>query len=330
MKVVVIGGGVIASKLLAVAPEELEVSTFTVRDLSNGLYSIAEIVEKCRSADRVIYLAYHHRDLPLNIRLLFKVVSSLAIENWRGVFIFFNTQSALANKILINKKPIRRFFCFDLYTSTKQIQSWILSRYLKKINISEVYLPVVLGPGTKAQIRYEYILAHKIIHLPDMGKNQIAYIKLKILLAWFWRDYFNSLSKSALLKDFQSFFVYEDQFSFSEMLNSLSACRHNHDNLTHGDNLALQIINCDYRYRFSDNWLSNFFYSVKMTPIWLLLSVLRNLLKKATSHKWGSENINIPAVGVDKIFSPIGSEYQFFSSSIDLGSIPIRKIRITK
>lgn len=328
MKVVVVGGGVISNKLVSTAPAEIQLSCFTVRRLPDVSGSWTPVIEACQSADIIVYLAYHHRDLPKNMRLLGKILSSLKKADWCGQLVFFNTQSALASTILKSPKSLKEAFSFDLYTTTKRLQSWLLSRYSRQLNISEIYLPVVLGVETKAQKRYENISRHKVVHLPNKGANLFAYLDLDVFLHWFWKVYPHQLTEPTISQEYRKVFVYQGLRTFADMIGLLGANRSGESKAAASEITPLVVKDCNYKYRFSNDVRSNLVYSLKMTPIWLVLSVLRNEFKKLTSSEWEAAVASENPTTVETPFFPVGAEYQYLCTTIDLDAIPFNTIKI--
>jgi len=328
MKVVVIGGGVISNKLLSAAPPELQLTCFTVRRLPDSSGFWGELLEECRRADIIVYLAYHHRDLPKNMRLLEKILSALSEADWRGQFVFFNTQSVLAGKILKSPKPLKGAFSFDLYTTTKRLQSCLLSRFSRQLNISEIYLPVVLGIQTKAQMRYEDISRHNVVYLPNKGANLFAYLELDVFLQWFWRVYPQRLTESVVAQEYRKVFVYQGVRSFADMIGLLRENRRGKSKATVSECSSLEIRDCSCRYRFANDMRSSLICGFKMTPIWLMLSVLRNEFKKLLSSEWDAAVSSANPTTADAPFFPTGAEYQYFCTTIDLDAISFNTIRI--
>lgn len=328
MKVVVVGGGVISNKLVSTAPAEVQLSCFAVRRLPDISGSYTPVIEECQSADIIVYLAYHHRDLPKNMRLLGKILSSLKLADWGGQLVFFNTQSALASTILKSPKSPKQAFSFDLYTTTKRLQSWLLSRYSRQLNISEIYLPVVLGIETKAQKRYENISRHKFVHLPNKGVNLFAYLDLDVFLHWFWKVYPHLSKEPPVSQEYRRVFVYQGLRTFADMLGLLRANRSGESKSAIGEITPLVFKDCNHKYRFSNDIRSNFVYSLKMTPIWLVLSVLRNEFKKLTSSEWKAAVASKNPTTVETPFVPVGAEYQYLCTTIDLDAIPFNTIKI--
>ena len=328
MKIVVVGGGVISKKLVSAAPAEVQLSCFTVRCLPDvsGLWT--PVIEECQSADIIVYLAYHHRDLPKNMRLLGKILSSLKMADWCGQLVFFNTQSTLANTILKSQKSLKEAFRFDLYTTTKRLQSWLLSRYSRQLNISEIYLPVVLGVETKAQKRYDNISRNKVVHLPNKGANLFAYLELDVFVHWFWKVYLYQLTEPTASQKYRKVFVYQGVRSFADMICLLRGNRRGESQSAASETTPLAIKDCSYKYRFGNDVWSNLVCSLKMTPIWLVLSVLRNEFKKLTSSQWEAAMASENPTTVDTPFFPMGAEYQYLCTTIDLDAIPFNTIKI--
>ena len=328
LKVVVVGGGVISNKLVSTAPAGVQLSCFTVRRLPDVSSSWTPVIEECQSADIIVYLAYHHRDLPKNMRLLGKILSVLKRSDWRGQLVFFNTQSALARTILKSQRSLKEAFSFDLYTTTKRLQSWLLSRYSRQLNISEIYLPVVLGVETKAQKRYENISGHNIVHLPNKGANLFAYLDIDVFLHWFWRVYPHRSTEPTVSQEYRKVFVYQGIRSFADMIGLLRANHCGESKSAAFKITPLVVMDCIYKYRFADDIRSNLVFSLKMTPIWLVLSVLRNEFKKLTSSEWNSAVASENPAAVETPFFPVGAEYQYLCTTIDLEAIPFNTIKI--
>lgn len=328
MKVVILGGGVISNGLVSMAPAGLQLVCFAVRSIPNSSRSWNRVIEACQGADLIVYLAYHHRDLPKNMRLISKILSSLKKTNWHGQLVFFNTQSTISSLILKSKSPLREVFSFDLYTTTKRLQSWLLSRYSQILKISEIYLPVVLGVGTKAQKRYERISRHTIVHLPNKGDNLFAYLDIDVFLDWFWKVYILQLSEFPMSKECRRVFVYQGVRSFADMIRILHEKRTRESRFEASETVPLVVRECNHKHRFSDDVLSNFIYSLKMTPIWLILSVMRNELKKMTRSEWESAAASDNPAKLNTPFIPVGAEYQYLCTTIDLKAIPFNTIRI--
>jgi hypothetical protein len=328
MKVVVIGGGVISSKLILSAPAEIKILSFKIRGISDLSGTLSLLMDACKDADIVIYMAYHHRDLPKNLRLLYKILSSLNSLHWQGKLVFFNTQSTLASSILINSKGLKEAFSYDLYTTTKRLQSWLLSRYDKLLNISEIYLPVVIGIDTKAQRRYEFISKHKKIHLPNKGKNLFAFLDVDVFLNWFWSEYTQNIFSLEKSNQYRKLFVYQGIRTFVEMIKLLRYnCKVEAKDEGHEIFPSL-IKDCSYKYRFADDFSDNLIFRIKISPIWLLFSIIRNEIKKISSSDWSNRNLDDDTNPLGDKFYPIGPEYHFLNTNTDLSAVSINMIKV--
>ncbi len=324
MKVIIIGGGIISKKLATTLPEHINLKCFSIRKLLDNKSEKQKIINSFLAADLIIYLAYHHRDLPKNISMLESILLGLKRESWNGYFVFFNTQSTLANIILKSPKALSQIFSFDLYTITKRLQSWLLERYSGYLKVCEIYLPVVLGPETKAQKRYENISKYKRVSLPREGKNIFAFIELDIFSQWFWLVFTQRNPK--IIGGYRKVFVYQGVRTFGEMIMTFRKDLKTKKNIEL--NKFLDISNCLHKYRFSSSMVSNFLYGIKMSPIWLFLSILRNEIKKISGATWEkSELQNIPQSPLET-FIPLGSEYQYFCTNIDLDAVPFTKVKV--
>jgi len=325
MKVVIIGGGIISKKLAITSPEHINLKCFSIRKLLDNKSEKQKIIKPSLEADLIVYLAYHHRDLPKNISMLKSILSGLKRGSWDGHFVFFNTQSTLANTILKSPRPLRQLFSFDLYTTTKRLQSWLLERYSGYLKVHEIYLPVVLGPETKAQKRYENISKYKKVSLPNEGKNIFAFIELDIFSQWFWLTFTQSNPK--IIGGYRNVFVYQDVRTFGEMIMTFR--KHLKAKKNVELNKFLGMSNCLHKYRFSSTMVSNFLFGIKLSPIWLFLSILRNEIKKISGATWEKSDLqNIPQSSLEA-FIPFGSEYQYLCTNIDLDAIPFTKVKVS-
>lgn len=322
MKVVLIGGGVISGKLASATQISDQTVTFSIRELLNDSGAWSSLVNECESADMIVYLAYHHRNLPFNILTLARLLRYLKGKSWRGRFVFFNTQSILFNKIMKGLLPLPAILSCDLYTTTKKIQAKIISIYSDTIDISEIFLPVVVGDGTQWQDRFRFIASHQIIFLPMTGEHVFAYLDLGGFVEWFWRVYGDSRTARKANRSLDRVFVYQGVSTFSEVL------RKEHGALT---TAPFDIRNCVHKSRFGGNMRSDIACMLKMSPLGLLLGVIRGALAKSQSSgvsKQPSPPVKILPVIHGEQFVPTGSEYQFYGSSLDLSSVPFRAVKI--
>lgn len=320
MKVVVMGGGIISNRLLSSPHVPCQIVRFSIRDLSGSVDVWSSLINECISADLIVYLAYHHRDLPLNVMALSKLLRRLKAKRWVGRFLFFNTQSVLVRKILKSASPLPAIFNYDLYTATKKIQYSIVRKYSDVIDICEIYLPVVIGEGSKAQNRFKFIADHAAISMPMRGKHVFAYLDIDVFVAWFWGRFVDHHSERKSSLNLEQIFVYQGIRTFSDMLESVRLTSKSY---------PIIIDDCVHKHRFDDNMRSNLVWSLKLSPIWLLLSILRNEIGKYLSVKqprlFAAQK---PCSATKCRFIPIGPEYQYYGTSIDLNAIPFRKVKV--
>lgn len=328
MRVVVVGGGVISKKLIACAPSDSQVKCFKIRNIENRSSSWNFLLEECAKADLIVYLAYHHRSLRINLTLLLKILSALKKNYWQGKIIFFNTQSTLSADVLKTPKELKEIFRFDLYTFTKRLQSWFLSRYSRFLNISEIYLPVVLGEDTKANKTYKSISKYNYIHLPQMGKNNFAYIYVDVFLSWFWNLSLKELIKVGIKQKYLKIFVYQGISTFGQMLIKFKNKYDTTSKTLVNKNTSMVFKDCKYKYRFSNDLITNFIYGLKLTPIWLMLSFLQYELRKLISFRFNNSRELRNHIPNKISYVPTGPEYQYFCSSIILSKIKFKIVKV--
>ena len=163
---------------------------------------------------------------------------------------------------------------------------------------------------------------------PIKVRNLLAYLDLDVFLHWFWRVYPYQLTEPAASQKYCRVFVYQGVRSFSDMIGLLRANRRAESKSAASEITPLVIKDCIYKYRFSNDVRSNLVCSLKMTPIWLVLSVLRNEFKKLTSSEWKAAIAPENPSTVDTPFFPMGAEYQYLCTTIDLDAIPFDTIMI--
>jgi len=268
--VVFVGHGAISAALSNCLPVNLALKTYSIREIKLTV-SNSEMFNAIKQADLVVYLGFHHRNLFVNLITLYKILRYLSFAKWKGLFIFFNTQAALDANCFKDLQPIPGLFKYDIYRLTKRIQSRILKIFDSDISISEVYLPVVVGRGTKTELRFEKIALHKDIHMPNSGASKIALLDLPNFSSWFWMSSINYLLNrpSSLTR---RVFVFDDIKSASQLINKF---RQKH-NLTH-----IEIKQYKAAYWFSDNFFRNLIWMLKKSPVGLLLYIIVGLLNKS-------------------------------------------------
>ena len=320
MKIVVVGGGVISKRLIEskYAPDGL--IQFSIRDLQRPPERWAEMQLACVNSDAIIFLAYHHKNIFLNIKLLFKVLSSLRRCKWLGKFIFLNTQTTLIPQIFVAPNPLPRFLTFDLYTVTKKIQSSLISYFSKNMNILEIFLPVITGSGSKAHNRFLEISLHNFALIPNAANNYFAQLDLDSFVDWIWTSALGSgfAKEKQLNGRVVKIFIYQKLTSFKSFLVEIRKLRL--DSPQEINNLMLN-------YRFSNSFFGNLIWHIKMSPIGLLIYTVRYAYESPVAK--GAENVSKQALGLmPQFFIPCGSEYQFFGSSIDLSRVPFEVLKI--
>lgn len=272
IRVAIIGSGAISAALSQCLPTNFNLIIYGIREIKLTDPE-CETHNAIKQAHLVVYLGYHHRNIFVNLITLYKILSYLYLAKWKGLFIFFNTQAALDENCYKDLLPIPRIFKWDIYRLTKRIQSRILKIFDTDISISEIYLPVVVGRGSKAELRFEKIALHKDIKMPNFGASKIALLDLPNFSSWFWISSKNHLlnNKSDLTR---KVFVFDDIKSTSQLI---SKYRRKH-NLP-----QIEIKQYKASYWFSDNFLRNLIWMIKKSLIGLLLYIIFGLFKKSES-----------------------------------------------
>ena len=121
---------------------------------------------------------------------------------------------------------------------------------------------------------------------------------------------------------YRKVFVYQGARSFADMIGLLRANRKAESKSVASEITPLLIKDRNYKYQFFNDVRSNFVCSLKMTPIWLVLSVLRNEFKKLTSSEGEAAIASENSTTVETPFFPMGAEYRYLCTTIDLDSIP--------
>ena len=320
MKIVVVGGGVISKRLIESKYAPKELIQFSIRDLQRSPEGWTEMQLACVNSDAIIFLAYHHKNIFLNIKLLFKVLSSLRRYKWLGKFIFLNTQTTLIPQIFVTPNPLPRCLTFDLYTITKKIQSSLISYFSKSVNILEIFLPVVTGSGSKTHNRFLEISLHNFALIPNAANNYFAQLDLDRFVDWMWTGALGSgFAKERQINGrVVKIFIYQKLTSFRSFLVEMRKLKLDS---------TQEITGLSLKYRFSNSFFGNLIWHIKMSPIGLLIYTVRYAYESPVAK--GAENVNKQAPGsMPQVFIPCGPEYQFFGSSIDLSRVPFEVLRI--
>lgn len=314
MKTVFVGGGVLSDRLKATAPSGWPIQTFGIRDLASRADLRQELLESATGSDLVVYLAYHHADVRVNYLTLFRLLRGLKAERWRGRFVFFNTQSALAGSIMSSPLRPPAVLSYDLYSFTKRLQSRIMRYYSNSLDICELYLPVVIGDGTKAQERFRFISSHAAVKLPMGGTNAFAFLELDRFSRWMWEKY-SRPGECRSSPGLERLFVYQGLHTFSDMLKTTRPS---------SAGMPLEIEEFRHRFPFDTNAQNNLAWCLKLSPLGLVANAIRGMCSVPVSPP------PPPArpVPIGK-FVPVGPEYQFYGMTVDLDSIPFGKEKVT-
>lgn len=320
MKVVLIGGGIISDRLAASQQAPSRSSRFGIRHLSTEGGPWENMLNECLEADLIVYLAYHHRNLLLNVLVLEKLLRRLKLKGWHGRLAFFNTQSVLIGKIMHGPNPLPAILRYDPYTITKRIQSWIIRRYSRAIDICEIFLPVVVGEGTKSQDGFRFIAAHPVVNMPMRAKHLFAYLDLDDFVRWFWERFAEARSGANGSVRSEQLFVYQGTRTFSDMIESMRSG---------SESTPMNIRECNHKYRFDGSVRSNFIWHLKLSPVGLFMGIIKNAIKNDQANKTVPQSAaRNQAIYPGEQFVPTGAEYQFYSTSIDLNAVPFRKEKV--
>lgn len=311
MKIVFIGGGILSDRLKAVAPSGSSVRVFGIRSLASREDLRQELLEAANGSDLVIYLAYHHSDIRANCLTLVRLLSGLKARGWEGRFLFFNTQSAISGSIMSSPLRPPAVLSCDLYSFTKRLQSRIIRFYSGSLEICELYLPVVIGDGTKAQERFLFISSHSAVGMPMKGTNAFAYLELDGFAGWMWEKFARPRVGRAI-PGVERLFVYQGLRTFSDMLKAVRPI---------SASTQFEIEDCRHRFPFDASARNNLVWSLKLSPLGLLVNAIRGMRPVAPSQPAA------PAVPTGK-FIPVGPEYQFYGMTLNLGSIPFEKEKV--
>ena len=319
MKTLLIGGGIISDGLLK-ALGDSDVGRIRLREVAAGdRNKLKLILDRCGVADLIIYAAYHHANLLLNIRVMHQVLRKLRRAGWKGRFVFLNTQAVLPD-VLVSHLPLASptWRC-DLYSLTKRIQSGMLEKYTDALNISEIYLPVVIGEGTRWQERLQYIARHQRVALPSSGENTFAYLDMQVFIRWL-------LSTAAIPKRGETksqlrrrMFVYEGVETFRGVLARLRR------QLTVD---ALVIDDCHYSHSYGSGTKENLVWWLKLSVLGCALFGARGLMRNRGPILDTETRSSNQGELINAEFKPAGPEYRFFGMSIDMNriKIPVEKI----
>ncbi len=329
-KIVIIGGGKIASKIVDFAPETSIITSYPVRQISNSKVEYSKILNECLKSNQILFLAFHHRDFFKNIILINKILRFLMNCRWKGCFVFFNTQATMSDGFVNRSGYCSQKYIFDFYTCTKKIQSCLISWYSSSLFVSELYLPIVFGEGTSIQDHYKKICNASKVYLPNRGENRFACIDINILVYWVWDFYLNKLTINRQNIDFRRVFVYQQLCTFAEKLQSLQEADAPSSSSKEIGGKKIKIEELNLKYFGTNRFSRGLIEFLKVSPIGLLIVIFRyevlKIFKKDIDSKFN--NSSLPSAAGP--FSPSGTEYIHFDSTICIEKIPIKVIKINK
>jgi hypothetical protein len=231
------------------------------------------------------------------------VLVSLRRHKWQGKFLFLNTQTTLAPQIFESPKPLPGLLTFDQYSVTKKIQSSILSYFANNLNIVEIFLPVITGSDSKAHNRFLEIALHPRAFIPNAANNYFAQLDIHIMVDWIWTRALgsNSLRINKSSGQVLRIFIYQNLRTFRSYLSEVRKLVSDSEQ---------KITSLSLRYRFSNSFLKNLFWYIKMSPIGLFFYVLRYAFKADPKKSLDVKDEQINK-SMSQVFMPSGSEYQF-------------------
>ena len=313
MKVILIGGGAIANKLLQNAPKNVIFSQYGIRNLQQNPEKWFELTKETVVADVVIYLAYHKQNVLANFSVLSRLLNDLSKKKWKGRFIFLNTQLALPSTAFSGENARPSWLRWDTYSFTKRMQSMIINANKKHLCISELFLPIVVGGGTQWSERLTFIANHSIINLPDKGKATCAWLDVGIFSGWVWRVILKA-------ENFEKIFLYSEIGSFEDLLKTISK-----------NSVFNNFIINDFKHRFtcSSNLKIHCLTTLKYSPIAVLMTIASQLVSKIKQQKNMTAETEVKVVHCHSdAFTPEGGEYVFFSEHLNIDALPCKAKKI--
>lgn len=315
MKILFIGEGRIG-RVLRLSFGDIRPQVIPIRELAKNNSIRDNTIQAALQSDLVLYLAYHHRDILLNLRLLSQLLGKLAACHWDGKFIFFNTQSVYADRLLLSSRPLPLFYRWDSYTFTKRMQSQIVGRYFSRLNVSDLYLPVMLGENCKAHEHFAEMALYENVYLPDEGRNRLAYLKLDALTSWLVKHSMSFRNETSALHSRGRVMLYQGYSTFRQCINDASG-------------KEVTIRNLHHRYRFADNALVNLKWALRLSPLWTLISYLKYVIaKKLAGDSFTLATERSAAREMKGCYIPAGSEYQYFMTSAELAEFPYTVLKV--
>tara|TARA_B100000989_G_C19530546_1_gene469508 strand:+ start:3276 stop:4193 length:918 start_codon:yes stop_codon:yes gene_type:complete len=213
----------------------------------------------------VFYLGYNHNSLFFNITIFYKFIKYLIKKNYKGKFIFFNTQVIINNNISKKKSTWYENDFLNRYYLCKKLQSNILLN--TELNYFNLYLPFVFNISSVQENILEEIGNTKIVSLPNSGKNYFYFLDSEVLIEILLR-----IHKNELFDKNKNLFLYSDYIKLIDFLK-----KNKNFNIK-------KIIDNNYLNQYN---LSNFSYLR-----FILLNLIKNIImlfnfriSKKTSYK---------------------------------------------
>jgi hypothetical protein len=322
MKILILGKGKIAAQLNLLKPDYYSINNYSIRDLMSKSIYLNNYKTELQSAEIIIFLGYHHRSFFGNCILLLKTLNYLKKIKWDGAFIFFNTQSSLAESIIKKNKEDSLKRIYDIYSVTKKMQSRILGIFEKHLHIYELFLPVVIGNGTSASKFYDKLNVCEQISLPNNGCNKIAFLDVDLLSKWLWTQ-IGDLVVGGNSKLERKLFLYE---FISTPYDIISMNNEREDSSF--DSIIFNNLNMKYEY--SNSVLIELKFRLKKSVIGLFGEIFKQQIFKLMKEP----NLNIANEIINKevknVYIANEEEYFFYSRNIYLELIPFRVLKINR
>lgn len=320
MEIVILGKGQISERINLVKPKDIIVHNYGIRNLMSNNFVIHNYASTLKSANFIVYLGYHYSNIIGNIIQLYKTLKFLKKINWKGGFIFLNTQATLFDIILKKRTDEKKSKNYNLYSATKKTQSILLKKFDNSLTIYELFLPIVSGKDTKAEEFYESMLIYDEIYLPNKGKSGLALLDVSLFSRWLWEEIKKqNYNGSSNLK--RKIFIYSCFTSPYELIKykyELSGKLFNPD----------IIKDIKKKYQYSDSIFKEAILKIKYSILGLLLSIVKEqiflLFRKSNKSEIHTEKNIYPS----SVFTVSESEYYFFSRNIFLSLIPFKSIKI--
>jgi hypothetical protein len=148
--------------------------------------------------------------------------------------------------------------------------------------------------------------------MPNVGQNCFAFIILGSYVNWFWSDFCIRKKQLTGNKNKRQLFVYQGLSTFADMVNARRP-------------MSLQSIKWPiyvHAYGSHSSLIGYLTFMFRQSPVGLALKVVRGFLRRR-AHQVPIPKLTPSAVVLaGTSFVPVGGEWLFFASSIDLGAMP--------